>query len=255
MSRTDSTPRSATRVTTPRTGDGAPPGDAALADRFRRVLGGARRDTAPGPRDELPPAMTALPAAAPEVPAVPTGPQGPLVLPVPDAMDDERPAAPRPATPCAAPEADEAAQPAAPTAPAEPTPMPADAPRLAPWAWARQGGREGGAQERETPLDELASAIDAAPEPAWLRDTADFVGSLCAGIDAGFQTWRMTVPLDARQLPETQLELSLSPHTLCLRFRAVSPESARLVLRYRQQLLDLLSQVPGLPTHIDIELD
>lgn len=253
MSRTESPPRGAVRATTPRNAEGTlPAADAALADRFRRVLGGARRDHASGLRDELPPATTAQLAAVPEAPAVLPGP---LVLPVPDAMDDERPAATRAPAPCAAPETDEAVQPAPPPAPAEAAPMPAGAGGLAPWAWPRQGGREGGAQEREAPPDEPANAIEAAPVPAWLSDTAGFVGSLCAGIDGGFQTWRMTVPLDAQQLPDTRLELSLSPHTLCLRFQAGAPESARLVLRYRQQLLDLLSQVPGLPAHIDIELD
>jgi type III secretion control protein HpaP len=242
MSRTESTPRGAVRGASPRGADGAPPPDAVLADRFRRLLGAPRRDAPHGLRDEPSPAAPAL---------------MPVVMAVPGVLDDEGPAPPRAPT-AGAPDTNDAteappqsAQPSQPDPPARP----ASAPLPDPWAWRRQGGREGDAQDREAPRDEPATAIDAAPVPAWLSDTADFVGSLCAGIDAGFQTWRMTVPLDARQLPETQLELSLSPHTLCLRFRAVSPESARLVLRYRQQLLDLLSQVPALPSHIDIELD
>ena len=243
MSRTENTPRGAVRGPSPRAADGSAAPDAALADRFRRVLGAPRRDPAPRVRDEPPPATSATPALAALLTAVPA---------LPDALGDEAPASPRPPTACAAPETDDAQQ--APPQP-EPPPPPACAAPPDPWAWRRQGGHDGGAQEREAPRDEQAGAVDTAPEPGWLRDTADFVGSLCAGVDAGFQTWRMTVPLDARQLPETQLELSLSPHTLCLRFRAGSPESARLVLRYRQQLLDLLGQVPALPTHIDIELD
>jgi type III secretion control protein HpaP len=245
MSRTENTPRGAVRGTPPRAADAAVPPDAALADRFRRVLGAPRRDAATWVRDEQPPDTPALGTLLTALPGVPG---------VPDALQDEGQAPPRAPAACA-PDTDDATQTPPEPAQPDPPPPPASAPLPEPWAWRRQGGNDRGAQDREAPPGEPASAIDAAPEPAWLRDTADFVGSLCAGIDAGFQTWRMTVPLDARQLPETQLELSLSPHTLCLRFRAASPESARLVLRYRQQLLDLLSQVPALPSHIDIELD
>ena len=243
MSRTDNTPRGAVRVTAPRGADGAAPPDAALADRFRRVLGAPRRDAAPWVRNEPPPDTPQLGTLLTAVPGVP------------DALDDEGQVSPRTPTACAAPETADAPPAPPQSAQPDPPPLPASAPLPQPWAWRRQGGHDGGAQDHQAPRDEPASAIDTAPEPAWLRDTADFIGSLCAGIDAGFQTWRMTVPLDAQQLPETQLELSLSPHTLCLRFRAGSTESARLVLRYRQQLLDLLSQVPALPSHIDIELD
>lgn len=270
MARSEAPP-GAVRVIAPGT-PGAPgslslAADATLADRFRRVLGAPRRDASVAPRHEPSPGtadvlVRAEAADLADAAGLLLAPShlrdGPL-LPVPGLLDDERPpsrhgaASEPPDANESAPEAAEAPPPVQPEAAA----LFAGRHGATPSAWARQGGHEGGGQQRE-PREaraEAAPAIAAEPEPAWLRDTADFVGSLCAGVDAGFQTWRMTVPLDARQLPDTQLELSLSPHTLCLRFRAAAPESARLVLRYRQHLLDLLGQVPGLPSHIEIELD
>ena len=232
--------------------------DAALADRFRRVLGSARRDAWVPPDEPAPPlttavAFTPLAAELPDGPVMPAPADPKRVPPVPGLLDDEQPAAPRDPAVCAGPEEQDAAQPP-PAAPDAAAAFPAT-PATAPWSWAHSGGHGGGPPQHEAPPGSEAHTIDVGPEPPWLRDTADFVGSLCAGVDAGFQTWRMTVPLAARQLPDTQLELSLSPHTLCLRFRAAAPEPARLVLRYRQHLLDLLGQVPGLPPHIEIELD
>ena len=260
MARTEA-PRGAVRVGAPGA-PGAPGGplreaDAALADRFRRVLGATRRDPLAEPRDAAVPALAAWPAEAGDAadgPVAPAGPHAGPLAPAPGPLDDDEPAAPRERAACAAPEEDDAAAQPLPPAVPEPASLPPGTPAAAPWSWSRHGYHGGASQQQPAPAGE-AQPIDAGSEPPWLRDTADFVGSLCAGVDAGFQTWRMTVPLDARQLPDTQLELSLSPHTLCLRFRAAAPESARLVLRYRQHLLDLLGEVPGLPSHIEIELD
>ena len=256
MARTEA-PRGAARVS-PASAAGGPlrDGDAALADRFRRVLGAPGRDAALAPRDVALPPSTALLADAAEGAVLAPGPHAPPLPPLPRQRDDDDAAAPRERAVCAAPEDEEVAAPPPPAAPESAAPPPG-APAAAAWSWSgsRHGGQGGGASQHPSSPAGEAQPVDAGAEPAWLRDTADFVGSLCAGVDAGFQTWRMTVPLDARQLPDTQLELSLSPHTLCLRFRAAAPESARLVLRYRQHLLDLLGEVPGLPSHIEIELD
>lgn len=265
MARSEASP-GAGRAHAPGTPGTLPPAaDAALADRFRRVLGAPRRDAFGAPRHEpLPGSAEPLvradasdPADAAGLPGAPCDLRGSPVPPVPGLLDDERPPSQRGAVsepPDANESAPEAAEAPPPPGQSQAAAQSAGGRGAAPAAWARQGGQGSGGQSRD-PSGEAAPAMAAEPEPAWLRDTADFVGSLCAGVDAGFQTWRMTVPLDARQLPETRLELSLSPHTLCLRFRAAAPESARLVLRHRQSLLDLLGQVPGLPSHIEIELD
>lgn len=264
MARTDA-PRGTARVNAP----GAPSAsggplreaDAALADRFRRVLGAPRRDADVATGHDAAPSPAEPPLCADAVGLADAadlpGLRGSALRPVPGLLDDER-APPRRDAASEPPDAGEPAPEAGEVPPPSFQPQaaarPAGQPGAAPAAWAWQGGHGGGGPQRG-PQGEAAPVVDAEPEPAWLRDTAGFVGSLCAGVDAGFQTWRMSVPLDARQLPDTQLELSLSPHTLCLRFRAGAPGSARLVLRHRQSLLDLLGQVPGLPSHIEIELD
>ncbi|KQV99317.1 hypothetical protein ASC87_21260 [Rhizobacter sp. Root1221] len=91
--------------------------------------------------------------------------------------------------------------------------------------------------------------------PAWLLEAARQVEWLCARADPAFQTWSVTVPMDPKVLPDSELALSLSPYAMTLRFRTVSEHSATLISRHRSQLQALLEQLPSMPHNIDIDLE
>lgn len=91
--------------------------------------------------------------------------------------------------------------------------------------------------------------------PAWLLEAARQVEWLCARADPAFQTWSVTVPMDPKVLPDSELALSLSPYAMTLRFRTISERSATLISRHRSQLQALLEQLPSMPHNIDIDLE
>ncbi|HET9643416.1 MAG TPA: type III secretion HpaP family protein [Burkholderiaceae bacterium] len=86
-----------------------------------------------------------------------------------------------------------------------------------------------------------------------MNDTANLVYSLCSGVPTAFQAWNLTVPIGAEPLADTQLNLSLSPHTLTLRFQPGSSSSEGLILKHRSQLKALLEEHPAIPSNIDID--
>lgn len=92
------------------------------------------------------------------------------------------------------------------------------------------------------------------PQDPWPERMAQTIANLCARTAPSFVNWTVTLPMDPQVLPETDLRLSLSQHWLSLRFITQSPQSHRLVCRYRQGLLEQLERLPNLPHGIDIEV-
>lgn len=185
------------------------------ADRFRRTLAGPSRRAEPAP----PPAARA--SLAPPANA------GALPLPL-HAVAQERP------------EHDEDLR--------------ATPPAVAAVPWqdlAAQAAPEGDAPA-VVPADGLA--VPDPPQDPWPERMAQTIAALCARTAPSFVNWTVTLPMDPRVLPETDLRLSLSQHWLSLRFITQSPRSHHLVCRYRQALLEQLERLPNLPHGIDIEV-
>lgn len=101
---------------------------------------------------------------------------------------------------------------------------------------------------------ERAGIPGAASTDAWPEEMAKMIATLCARADPAFVTWTVTVPMDPKVLPETELRLHLSPHWLSLRFTTQSQDAARLISLYRPTLLSQLEHMANLPHGIDIEV-
>ena len=87
------------------------------------------------------------------------------------------------------------------------------------------------------------------------KDTARLVSSLFNRTERTFQTWTVTVPLDPAALPQSEVQLQVSPFRLVLRFRTQSAASAHLISSFKGQLLALLENTRSLPSTIDLELE
>jgi hypothetical protein len=88
----------------------------------------------------------------------------------------------------------------------------------------------------------------------WDLDLAHRITRLCQKTSPSFQSWTVTVPLDATVLPDTELHMALSPQRLALRFQTLSPYSMALVTRHKDRLVALLSHAMPASREIDVEL-
>lgn len=225
MSRTE--PRRPLRLLQPAEVAGRPAAAAQAAaqqsaDRFRRTLGASRRqETAEAAPPASPSASTASDTTAPSVPADGAGAK---------AAADRHAALARPAAPLATS-------------------------RAAAVLHALPPRDDGPAPEAlDVPADGDGADAPAAAADDWPERMASTIATLCARADPAIVNWTVTIPMDPVVLPETTLQLSLSPHWLALRFSTLSPQSHHLVCRYRPRLLEQLERLPQLPHGIDIEV-
>lgn len=112
-----------------------------------------------------------------------------------------------------------------------------------------------------SPVEPVPCAPVGAPDglmadepPGWYGMLAQAIASLCLGSDPAFRHWTVQVPLDPAALPETSLALSLSLHSLQLRFSTQSAWSMRLLSMRSATLADMLHQALPSQRDIDIEL-
>ncbi len=98
----------------------------------------------------------------------------------------------------------------------------------------------------------LAGLSGPAPD-GWSEQLAERVGELCRRADPAIQSWQVTVPLDPKVLPETQLHMALSPERLALRFQTQSTYSFGLVSNHEPHLVRLLRKALPFPRQVDVE--
>nr|WP_297524087.1 type III secretion HpaP family protein [uncultured Roseateles sp.] len=131
-------------------------------------------------------------------------------------------------------------------------------------AMAEAGAREAGEAQEAGPDTALDQTVIAPPMPiphvawtplpeGWERELADTVASLCRSSEPNFHSWTIQVPVDAENLPHTELRLTFSPHHLTLRFSTQSTRSLALISAHQSQLRALL--VRALPGDRHIEID
>jgi hypothetical protein len=201
-----------------------PPASGQAADRFNRTLAGSRRTETWADK--------ARPAAEPRAERAGAGAgadriqRAPVALP--GLVDDD-------------------------TLESPPINGPADSP--APAQGADAAAHEHTAQAQDPQPRPQAPALPALAEASrWTEDTAQKVATLCTRADTSFAHWSVTLPMDAKALPETDLVLSMSPYGLSLRFRTQSSLSSQLISTHKPRLQALLARTRGLPQDIEIEV-
>jgi hypothetical protein len=98
------------------------------------------------------------------------------------------------------------------------------------------------------------AALSDAGEDAWAYQLVHTIVTLCVRADPAMEAWSVTLPMDERTLPQTELRLSLSRHRIALRFHTLSPRSVALLSRHRGSLAALLQQALSQDRDIDIEV-
>ncbi len=104
----------------------------------------------------------------------------------------------------------------------------------------------------EIPDDALGPRAD--DLPSWVPDLVHAIVLLTARMDPDMQAWSVSIPIDARRLPETELHLSLSQHRLSLRFSTQSSLALRLLSTHRAALATELEQALTGDREISIEV-
>lgn len=199
-----------------------PPAAGQAADRFNRTLAGSRRTEAWSDK--------ARPAAEPRAERAGAGAdriQRPPVA-LPGLVDDD-------------------------TLESPPIDAPTDSP--APAQGADAAAHEHTAQAPDPRALPPSLGLPALAEAGrWAEDTAQKVATLCTRADTSFAHWTVTLPMDEKALPETDLVLSMSPYGLSLRFRTQSSLSSQLISTHKPRLQALLARTRGLPQDIEIEV-
>jgi hypothetical protein len=97
------------------------------------------------------------------------------------------------------------------------------------------------------------AGLDGPPPSNWDSTLADRIAHLCRRADPSFISWSVTVPLDPRVLPESELHMMLSQDRMQLRFQTQSSYSMGLICDHKQHLVSLLERaLPG-RREIDVE--
>lgn len=113
------------------------------------------------------------------------------------------------------------------------------------------------------PAPASTGSQDATPRPqpvefedadAWAQQLVHAIVTLCERTDPAIEAWSVTLPMEPRMLPHTELHLSLSRHRIALRFQTLSPESLRLLSLHRASLPSWLRQSLSGDRDIDIEI-
>jgi len=190
------------------------------ADRFQRVL---LRPEKSAPRAERAPSQDTPRAAQQQPPA--------------QAQPHEAAASSPPAVRAAEPQHQNVESPSSAAAAGVGLAGPQPDSALAPVAWADERDAEGGGEDA-----------------AWQAELAHMIALLCNSADPGLEGWSVSLPMNARVLPQTTLRLELSPHWLALRFSTESPHSLRLLSGQRSSLAALLAQLLERDQSIDIEI-
>jgi hypothetical protein len=105
----------------------------------------------------------------------------------------------------------------------------------------------------DRPRGQSAEATGASSLPSWLEGPLAMASWVCVHAAALGRSWTAEVPLDADVLPRSALKLTLSPHTLALRFRLGNAEATALVSTHVEILRAQLQALPDAPPDITID--
>lgn len=138
----------------------------------------------------------------------------------------------------------------APSAASSSTPRPAvtvQAPGFAlPWLSPESRGPDDGAGR--------SIEVELSDADEWAQQLVHAIVTLCERTDPAIEAWSVTLPMEPRMFPSTELHLSLSRHRISLRFQTQSPEAVRILSLHRASLPAWLRQSLSRDRDIDIEI-
>jgi hypothetical protein len=141
--------------------------------------------------------------------------------------------------------------------------VPPVAPAAAPPRRVGGGGSADGGADPARPDERDRRKVGGAQEPGQDRPGADRLGALARTIarfcnDAAASDgdrWEVTIPLRPDVLPETTLNLGVSPYSLSLRFSIGDPVSRDLVWRHKDELATMLGKSLHRQRDLSIDID
>lgn len=110
--------------------------------------------------------------------------------------------------------------------------------------------------ESHGPADGTGQPIEVELSDAdeWAQQLVHAIVTLCERTDPAIEAWSVTLPMEPKMFPSTELHLSLSRHRISLRFQTQSPEALRILSLHRASLPAWLRQSLSRDRDIDIEI-